>query len=48
MFRNHIVFATNSPDIRKKLLSHGAELMLEKDIDIARSHELAKQQLKTM
>lgn len=45
---DRIVFAANSPHVRKKLLSQGAELTLDKAIDIARSHELAKQQLKTM
>lgn len=48
MVRDRIVFATNSPRVREKLLSQGAELTLEKAIDIARSHELAKQQLKIM
>ena len=48
MVRDRIVFATNSPHVREKLLSQGAELTLEKAIDITRSHELAKQQLKTM
>ncbi|CAI5681852.1 unnamed protein product [Oreochromis niloticus] len=48
MVRDRIVFATNSPHVREKLLSQGAELTLEKAIDIARSHELAKQQLRSM
>ncbi|KAK7877179.1 hypothetical protein WMY93_032102 [Mugilogobius chulae] len=48
MVRDRIVFATNSPRVRKKLLSQGAELTLEKAIDIARSHELAQTQLKEM
>ena len=48
MVRDRIVFATNSPHVREKLLSQGADLTLDKAIDIARSHELAKQQLKTM
>lgn len=48
MVRDRIVFATNSPHVREKLLGQGAVLTLEKAIDIARSHELAKQQLKIM
>uniref|UniRef100_A0A3P9K9H2 Gypsy retrotransposon integrase-like protein 1 n=1 Tax=Oryzias latipes TaxID=8090 RepID=A0A3P9K9H2_ORYLA len=48
MVRDRIVFGTNSPSVREKLLNQGAELTLDKAIDIARSHELAKQQLKTM
>lgn len=46
MVRDCIVFATNSPHVREKLLSQGAELALDKAIDIARSHELAQMQLK--
>lgn len=48
MVRDRIVFATNSPHLREKLHSQGAELTLEKTTDIARFHELAKQQLKIM
>lgn len=48
MVRDRIVFATNSPHVREKLLSQSAELTLERAIDITRSHELAKQQLKAM
>ncbi|KAL0968110.1 hypothetical protein UPYG_G00262530 [Umbra pygmaea] len=48
MVRDRIVFATNSPRVREKLLSHGAELTLDQAIDIARSHELAQAQLKEM
>ena len=48
MVRDHIVFATNSTQLREKLLSQGADLTLEKAIDIACSHELAQQQLKSM
>lgn len=46
MVSDRIVFATNSPRVREKLLSHGPELTLEKAI--ARSYELAQVQLKTM
>lgn len=48
MVRDRIVFATNSPRVREKLLSNGPELTLEKAIDIARSHELSQAQLKAM
>ena len=48
MVRDRIVFATNSTRVREKLLCQGADLTLEKAIDIARSHELAQQQLKSM
>ncbi len=36
MFRDCIVFATTSPCVREKMLSQGAELTLDKAIDIAR------------
>lgn len=48
MVRDRIVFATNSGRVREKLLCYGPDLTLEKTIDIARSHELSQQQLKTM
>ena len=48
MVRDRIVFATNSPRVREKLLSQGPELTLDKAIDIARSYELAQVQLKAM
>lgn len=48
MVRDRIVFGTNSPHVREKLLSQGPELTLDKAIDIARSYELAKSQLKAM
>lgn len=48
MVRDRIVFATNSPKVREKLLCHGPNLTLEMAIDIARSYELSQQQLKTM
>ena len=37
-----------SPKIREKLINEGSDLTLEKAIDIARTYELSKQQLKTM
>ena len=45
MVRDRIVFATNSPRVREKLLSQGPELTLAKAIDVARSYELAQVQL---
>lgn len=48
MVRDRIVFGTNSPHVREKLLSQGRTLTLEKAIDIARSYELAQSQLKAM
>ena len=48
MVRDRIVFATNSTRVREKLLCYGPDLTLEKAIDIARSHEVSQQQLKTM
>lgn len=48
MVRDRIVFATNSPRVCEKLLSQGAELTLDKAIDIVHSHELAQMQLKEM
>ena len=48
MVRDRIVFATNSGIVREKLLCYGPDLTLEKTIDIARSHEVSQQQLKTM
>lgn len=48
MIRDRIVFGIHSPKVREKLLNAGSELTLEKAIDIARSHELAQAQLKTI
>lgn len=48
MVRDRIIFATNSPRVREKLLSQGSELTLDKAIDIARSYELSQVQLKAM
>uniref|UniRef100_H2ZT64 Retrotransposon gag domain-containing protein n=1 Tax=Latimeria chalumnae TaxID=7897 RepID=H2ZT64_LATCH len=48
MVRDRIIFGTNFPRVREKLLSEGAALSLEKAIDISRSHELAQAQLKAM
>ncbi len=48
MVRDRIVFGISSPRVREKLLCYGPNLTLENAIDIARSHELSQQQLKTM
>ncbi len=48
MIRDRIVFGIHSPKVREKLLNVGSELMVEKAIDVARSHELAQAQLKTI
>ncbi|KAL2085990.1 hypothetical protein ACEWY4_019310 [Coilia grayii] len=48
MVRDQVVIATNSPREQEKLLSQGAELTLEKAIDIARLHELAQAQMREM
>ena len=46
--RDRIVFGVHSPQVREKLLNIGFELTLGQAIDIARSHELAQAQLKTI
>lgn len=48
MIRDHIVFGIQLPRVREKLLKVGSDLTLEKAIDIARSHEMAQAQLKTI
>lgn len=48
MVRDRIVFASNLPHVRDKLLNQGSDLTLDKAIDIARSYEIAQDQLKTM
>ena len=48
MIRDRIVFGIHSPGVREKLLNVGSNLTLDKAIDIARSHELAQAQLKTI
>ncbi|KAL9977436.1 hypothetical protein ACROYT_G014839 [Oculina patagonica] len=46
--RDRIVFGTNSPKVRVKLISKGAKLTLDKAIEIARSLESSRVQLKAM
>ena len=48
LLRDQIVFTVRSPKIREKLINEGSDLTLEKAIDIARTYELSKQQLRTM
>lgn len=48
MIRDRIVFGIQSPKVREKLLNVGSDLTLDKAIDIARSHEIAQAQLKTI
>ena len=48
MIRDRIVFGTNSSKIREKLINAGAELTLEKAIQIVQSFEYAQQQLRSM
>ena len=47
MLRDQIVFTVRSPKIHEKIINEGSDLTLEKAIDIARTYELSKQQLKT-
>lgn len=48
MIRDRIVFGIQSPKVREKLLNVGSDLTLDKAIDIARSHEIAQAQMKTI
>lgn len=48
MVRDRIVFGIQSAKVREKLLSAGSELTLDKAMDIARSHELAQAQTRTI
>ncbi|CAG2185889.1 unnamed protein product [Mytilus edulis] len=48
MLRDQIVFTVKSQKIREKLINEGSDLTLEKAIDIARTYELSKQQLRSM
>ena len=45
MVRDRIVFGIHSPRVREKHLNVGSEVMLDKAIDIAISHELAQAQI---
>ena len=46
--RDRIVFGTKSAKVREELIDTGADLTLEKAIEIARAEEIAVQQLKEM
>ena len=46
--RDRIVFGTKSAKVREKLIDNGADLTLEKAIEIASVEEIAVQQLKEM
>lgn len=48
MIRDHVVFGIHSLRVREKQLCVGSDLTLDKAIDIARSHEIAQAQLKTI
>lgn len=48
MIRDRLVFGIRSQDIRKKLLTVGADLTLAKAIQICQTYEYAQEQLKTM
>ena len=47
MVQDHVDFEINSLEVREKLLNNGSDLTLDKTIDIARSHGMAKAQLKS-
>jgi len=48
MIRDRLVFGVKSQKIREKLLTEGAELKLEKAVQICQTYEYAQEQLKTM
>lgn len=48
MIRDRLVFGTNSAKVRERLINKGAQLILEKAIQIAQNFEYSQQQLKTM
>ena len=48
MVRDRIVCGTKNVKVKKKLLSEGSDLTLEKAIDVARSYEKNQQQLSSM
>ncbi|VDI30124.1 Hypothetical predicted protein [Mytilus galloprovincialis] len=48
MLRDAIVFGTKDHTVRKKCITEGSELSLEKAINFARTYEFSKAQLKTM
>ena len=48
MIRDRIVFGTNSPKVREKLISKGSALTLDKAVELARSFEASQAQLSVM
>ena len=48
MIRDQMVFGIKSQDMRKKLLTVGADLTLDKAIQVCQTNEYAQEQLKTM
>ena len=48
MVRDRVVIGCHSTKTREKLIQEGSELTLEKAIDIARTDEMSKAQLKSM
>ena len=48
MIRDRIVFGTNSPKVREKLISKGSALTLNKAVELARSFEASQAQLSVM
>ena len=48
MIRDRIVFGTNSPKVREKLISKGSALTLDNAVELARSFEACQAQLSAM
>ena len=48
MIRDRIVFGTNSPKIREKLINVERDLTLQKAIQIGQNYEYAQEQMKQM
>ena len=48
MIRDRTVFGTNSHKIREKLINQGKDLTLHKTLEITRTYELSRAQLKSM
>ena len=48
MVRDHIVFGTNSPAVREKLINKVSDLTLDIAVDIATTHKLSQSQLRAM
>ena len=48
MIRDRIVFGTNSPKIREKLINVGRDLTLQKAIQIGHNYEYTQEQMKQM